>query len=55
MMDTIGLPQVMAECERLQAAYGERFAPPALLRDMAAQGKTFYGATRITSPALNKA
>ena len=55
MMDTIGLPKVVAECERLQAAYGERFAPPALLRDMAAQGITFYGATRITPPAPARA
>ncbi len=51
MMDTIGLPQVVAECERLQAAYGERFTPPPLLREMAVRGQTFYGATRITPPA----
>ena len=29
-------------CERLAASHGARFAPPALLRAMAAGGKTFY-------------
>jgi len=27
--------------------YGERFAPPQLLRDMAAKGETFYGPTSV--------
>lgn len=43
MMDTIGLDKVVAELDRLAQAYGERFAPPKLLRDMAAKGETFYG------------
>ncbi|QDX80760.1 3-hydroxyacyl-CoA dehydrogenase [Denitratisoma sp. DHT3] len=55
MMDTIGLPQVVAECDRLAAAYGDRFAPPQLLRDMAKNGQTFYGSTRITPPAAKQA
>ena len=55
MMDTIGIDKVVAECDRLAAAYGEQFAPPQLLRDMAGKGQTFYGATRITPPALSKA
>lgn len=51
MMDTIGLDKVVAECERLAARYGEHYAAPQLLRDMAAQGQTFYGANRVTPPA----
>ena len=39
----------------LAAAYGERFAPPALLQEMAKNGQTFYGAKRITPPAAKKA
>jgi 3-hydroxyacyl-CoA dehydrogenase/enoyl-CoA hydratase/3-hydroxybutyryl-CoA epimerase len=31
------------EADRLADAYGERFRPPQLLRDMAAKGETFYG------------
>ena len=30
-------------CDKLAAKYGPRFDPPALLRDMAAKGETFYG------------
>lgn len=52
MMDTLGLPAVVAECDRLAARYGAQYAPPQLLRDMAAEGRTFYGAARITPPAL---
>jgi 3-hydroxyacyl-CoA dehydrogenase/enoyl-CoA hydratase/3-hydroxybutyryl-CoA epimerase len=51
MMDTIGLGAVVAECERLAACYGTHYAAPQLLRDMAAQGQTFYGANRVTPPA----
>jgi 3-hydroxyacyl-CoA dehydrogenase/enoyl-CoA hydratase/3-hydroxybutyryl-CoA epimerase len=42
-MDTVGLPQVVATLDRLAQQYGERFAAPKLLRDMAAKGETFYG------------
>lgn len=51
MMDTIGLDKVVAECDRLAARYGEQYAAPQLLRGMAAEGKTFYGANRVTPPA----
>lgn len=55
-MDTIGIAQVVAECDRLAAAWDkERFAVPQLLRDMAAEGKTFYGENRIIPPALREA
>ena len=42
-MDTIGLPTVVQNLDRLTQTYGERFAPPQLLRDMAAKNETFYG------------
>ena len=42
-MDTVGIAQVVATLDRLAQAHGERFAPPQLLRDMAAAGETFYG------------
>ena len=43
-IDTIGPAEVVAVLDRLAAAHGERFAPPAQLRDMAAQGAHYYGA-----------
>jgi 3-hydroxyacyl-CoA dehydrogenase / enoyl-CoA hydratase / 3-hydroxybutyryl-CoA epimerase len=42
-MDTLGLERVVATLDRLAQAHGDRFAPPQLLRDMAAKGETFYG------------
>lgn len=41
-LHTLGLPQAVATLERLAAQHGARFAPPQLLRDMAAQGTSFY-------------
>ncbi|MGB7405114.1 MAG: 3-hydroxyacyl-CoA dehydrogenase NAD-binding domain-containing protein, partial [Pacificimonas sp.] len=41
-MDTLGLDHVVRTLDRLAQAHGERFAPPQLLRDMAAKGETFY-------------
>lgn len=38
-----GLPAFVQEADRLADAYGERFRPNALLRDMAGKGETFYG------------
>ncbi len=43
LIDTVGAAAFVATCERLAAAYGPRFAPPKLLRDMAARGGRFYG------------
>ncbi|OIQ45526.1 MAG: 3-hydroxyacyl-CoA dehydrogenase, partial [Roseobacter sp. MedPE-SW] len=42
-LDIIGTPYAAERCDQLTAAYGERFACPDLLRDMAAKGQTFYG------------
>ena len=42
-MDLIwGIPEFVAEADRLAEQYGERFKVPQLLRDMAANGETFY-------------
>ncbi|MAP96257.1 MAG: 3-hydroxyacyl-CoA dehydrogenase [Ponticaulis sp.] len=37
-----GIPAFVAEADRLADAYGERFRPPQMLRDMAEAGETFY-------------
>ena len=42
-LDIIGTPYAAERCDQLEAAYGERFACPPLLREMAAKGQTFYG------------
>jgi 3-hydroxyacyl-CoA dehydrogenase/enoyl-CoA hydratase/3-hydroxybutyryl-CoA epimerase len=43
LIDTVGVATFVKECDRLAQTYGERFAPNALLRRMAAAGETFYG------------
>ncbi|MCL6284063.1 3-hydroxyacyl-CoA dehydrogenase NAD-binding domain-containing protein [Ruegeria sp. 2012CJ41-6] len=42
-LDIIGTPYAAERCDQLTAAYGDRFACPQLLRDMAAKGQSFYG------------
>ena len=42
-LDMLGAPYALARAEELAARYGDRFAPPALLRDMAERNQTFYG------------
>ena len=41
-LDMIGAARAVQICEGL-AHYGERFAVPPLLREMAESGETFYG------------
>ena len=41
-IDWIGAKAFVERCERFEKAYGARFAPCALLREMAANGDTFY-------------
>ena len=41
-IDGIGMPEFVAQCDRLTQAHGPRFAPPQLLRDMAAKDESFY-------------
>ena len=42
-LDIIGTPYAAERCDQLSEQYGERFACPLLLREMAAKGQTFYG------------
>ncbi len=42
LIDTIGIREFVARAEVFQAEYGQRFAPPPLLKQMAADGRTFY-------------
>ena len=50
-MDTLGLANVVAILDGLTQRHGERFTPPALLRDMAAKGETFYGRAALKAAA----
>jgi 3-hydroxyacyl-CoA dehydrogenase/enoyl-CoA hydratase/3-hydroxybutyryl-CoA epimerase len=43
LIDETGAKAFVETCDRLAQQYGPRFAPPQLLRDMAAKGETFYG------------
>ena len=42
-IDQIGLKAFVAQADDYAARYGDRFKVPQLLRDMAANGETFYG------------
>lgn len=42
-LDIIGAPRAVEICDALAARHGARFATPALLREMAAKGESFYG------------
>ncbi|CUH63981.1 Fatty acid oxidation complex subunit alpha [Thalassovita gelatinovora] len=42
-IDIIGTPYAAERCDQLTEAYGDRFACPPLLREMAEKGQTFYG------------
>jgi len=42
-IDFMGLKNFVGLCESLEKKFGPRFAPNALLRDLAAKGETFYG------------
>jgi 3-hydroxyacyl-CoA dehydrogenase/enoyl-CoA hydratase/3-hydroxybutyryl-CoA epimerase len=42
-IDGMGAKAFVARCEQLAAAYGPRFEPGAMLREMAAKGESFYG------------
>lgn len=41
-LDQMGLERAVVKLNNLRSAYGERFAPPALLEERAASGKGFY-------------
>jgi 3-hydroxyacyl-CoA dehydrogenase/enoyl-CoA hydratase/3-hydroxybutyryl-CoA epimerase len=42
-LDMIGAPFAVETAERLAAEHGDRFEPPALLRELARANETFYG------------
>ncbi|MCI0465925.1 MAG: 3-hydroxyacyl-CoA dehydrogenase family protein, partial [Beijerinckiaceae bacterium] len=42
-IDGMGAEKFAALCEKLRQKFGERFAPPPILADMAKSGETFYG------------
>ena len=42
-LDILGAEYAAERCDALQAKYGDRFACPPLLREMAEKGETFYG------------
>ncbi|MFQ6551567.1 3-hydroxyacyl-CoA dehydrogenase NAD-binding domain-containing protein [Aestuariibius insulae] len=42
-LDIIGTPYAAERCDQLTEQFGERFACPALLREMAEKGQSFYG------------
>lgn len=42
LIDAIGIPKFVEELDRMTKLYGDRFAPPQLLREMAKNGETFY-------------
>jgi 3-hydroxyacyl-CoA dehydrogenase/enoyl-CoA hydratase/3-hydroxybutyryl-CoA epimerase len=42
-LDMLGAAYAAERCDALEAAHGDRFACPALLREMAETGQTFYG------------
>jgi 3-hydroxyacyl-CoA dehydrogenase/enoyl-CoA hydratase/3-hydroxybutyryl-CoA epimerase len=42
LIDTVGLPEFVAECDKLARKYGERFVPSKWLREKAAASRGFY-------------
>ncbi|GAB5445342.1 3-hydroxyacyl-CoA dehydrogenase NAD-binding domain-containing protein [Gymnodinialimonas sp.] len=42
-LDILGTPYAAERCDQLEAKFGPRFACPALLREMAEKGQSFYG------------
>jgi 3-hydroxyacyl-CoA dehydrogenase / enoyl-CoA hydratase / 3-hydroxybutyryl-CoA epimerase len=49
LIDTVGVAKFVAECDAFAKKYGDRFAPPKLLRDMAAKGEAFYPAPKVAA------
>ena len=42
-LDMLGSEYAAERCDQLVESFGDRFACPALLREMAAKGQSFYG------------
>lgn len=43
LIDGVGVEAFVRACDELTRKFGPRFAPPQMLRDMAARGESFYG------------
>ena len=43
LIESVGVAKFVETCDRLAEQHGDRFRVPQLLRDMAANGETFYG------------
>ncbi len=50
-LDMLGAPYAAERCDELTKSYGERFACPKLLREMADKGQTFYGRFGVAAKA----
>ena len=50
-IDTIGIREFVAECERLAKRYGKRFKPSKWLRERAERGEPFHPAVGGTKAA----
>ncbi|KMW59761.1 Enoyl-CoA hydratase [Candidatus Rhodobacter oscarellae] len=50
-LDMIGATKAVEICDGLEAKFGKRFAAPALLKDIAAKGESFYGRFTETKAA----
>jgi len=50
-LDIIGAPYAAERCDALSEKFGARFATPALLREMADKGQSFYGRFSPAAPA----
>ena len=55
LIDMVGVATFVAECDRLADLCGERFRPGTMLRDMARDGRSFYGAENVASLVLEDA
>ena len=51
LIDGVGLKAFVERCDALAQKYGKRFAPPALLREMAEKGETFYSRFGVKTKA----
>lgn len=51
LIDGVGTPAFVEACDALAARYGDRYAPPAGLRAMAAKGQGYYGPARASAAA----
>ncbi|MEL6300840.1 MAG: 3-hydroxyacyl-CoA dehydrogenase NAD-binding domain-containing protein [Pseudomonadota bacterium] len=49
LIETVGLQTFVDECDRMAAAYGERFAVPDSLREQAKAGRGFYAEDSVTA------